>query len=76
MLLTRAEIIETFRTSKVDSEGVFHFYCKECGCEVDGATHPKMQQVLINHFNDEVSRSLENKIKIRVSDPHAIRAAV
>ena len=65
MLLTNNEVGEVLAVSRFDKERVLHFYCKECGREVDGNTHPKMQQVLIDYFNDKCRWSM-----FSISDNH------
>jgi hypothetical protein len=68
--LTRAEIGEIFKQTKIDGECVLHFPCEECNEIVDSLTHPKMSEVLIKYFNEEVSRQLEPIMKIVIEDSH------
>jgi hypothetical protein len=66
--ITRAEVGEIFKKSVLQG-GELKFPCAECGGDmVSQYTHPKMGQVLINYFNEEVCRSLEGTIKIMVDD--------
>lgn len=61
MFLTRTEIGEIFKQTKIAGDMTMSFPCPECG-------HPKLAAQLIKYFNEEVSRKLENVIKIRITD--------